>query len=33
DELGRACGVCDSCRFRRAGFEAMGRVDPARYKF
>ena len=24
DELGRACGVCDSCRFRRAGFEAMG---------
>lgn len=33
DELGRACGVCDSCRFRRAGFEAMGRVDPTRYKF
>ena len=28
---GRACGVCDSCRLRRAGFEAAGVVDPTRY--
>jgi 7-cyano-7-deazaguanine synthase len=32
DESGRACGVCDSCRIRRAGFEAAGMVDPTRYK-
>jgi 7-cyano-7-deazaguanine synthase len=31
DEQGRACGVCDSCRLRRAGFEAAGLVDPTRY--
>ena len=24
DDDGRACGVCDSCRLRRAGFEAAG---------
>ena len=24
DELGRACGRCDSCRIRRSGFEAAG---------
>ncbi|NJD08821.1 MAG: 7-cyano-7-deazaguanine synthase QueC [Methylococcaceae bacterium] len=28
---GRACGVCDSCRLRRAGFEAAGIEDPTRY--
>jgi 7-cyano-7-deazaguanine synthase len=28
---GRACGVCDSCRLRRAGFEAAGLPDPTRY--
>ncbi|KPK60140.1 MAG: 7-cyano-7-deazaguanine synthase [Gammaproteobacteria bacterium SG8_31] len=32
DELGRACGVCDSCRLRRAGFEAAGVADPTRYR-
>ncbi|WP_297325983.1 7-cyano-7-deazaguanine synthase QueC [Nitrosomonas sp.] len=32
DELGQACGICDSCRIRRAGFEAMGIADPARYQ-
>ncbi len=32
DEQGRACGVCDSCRLRRAGFEAAGIVDPTRYR-
>jgi 7-cyano-7-deazaguanine synthase len=31
DDAGRACGGCDSCRLRRAGFEAAGVVDPTRY--
>jgi 7-cyano-7-deazaguanine synthase len=31
DEQGRACGVCDSCRIRRAGFEAAGVPDPTPY--
>jgi 7-cyano-7-deazaguanine synthase len=31
DEQGRACGLCDSCRLRRAGFDAAGVVDPTRY--
>lgn len=29
---GEACGRCDSCRIRRAGFDAAGQVDPTRYK-
>ena len=28
---GLACGRCDSCRLRRAGFEAAGIADPTRY--
>ncbi len=32
DDQGRACGVCDSCRLRAAGFEAAGISDPTRYK-
>jgi len=32
DEEGRACGVCDSCRLRRAGFEAAGMPDATRYR-
>jgi 7-cyano-7-deazaguanine synthase len=28
---GLACGRCDSCRLRRAGFEAAGVPDPTRY--
>ena len=32
DDEGRACGVCDSCRIRRAGFEAAGIPDPTRYR-
>ncbi len=32
DDEGRACGVCDSCRIRAAGFEAAGTGDPTRYK-
>ncbi|MBI3479162.1 MAG: 7-cyano-7-deazaguanine synthase QueC [Nitrosomonadales bacterium] len=31
DEAGRACGVCDSCRLRRAGFAAAGVDDPTIY--
>jgi 7-cyano-7-deazaguanine synthase len=31
-EDGRACGRCDSCRLRRAGFEAAGVADPTRYR-
>jgi 7-cyano-7-deazaguanine synthase len=31
DAQGRACGRCDSCRIRRAGFEAAGVADPTRY--
>ena len=32
DEEGRACGVCDSCRIRRDGFEAASVPDPTRYR-
>ena len=32
DGEGCACGVCDSCRLRRAGFEAAGMADPTRYR-
>jgi 7-cyano-7-deazaguanine synthase len=32
DDDGRACGQCDSCRLRRAGFEAAGIADPTRYR-
>ncbi|HEV7433019.1 MAG TPA: 7-cyano-7-deazaguanine synthase, partial [Steroidobacteraceae bacterium] len=31
DAQGRACGRCDSCRLRRAGFAAAGVTDPTRY--
>ncbi len=31
DAEGRACGMCDSCRLRRAGFQAAGVADPTRY--
>ena len=32
DGDGRACGRCDSCRLRRAGFESAGVADPTRYQ-
>ena len=28
---GEACGLCDSCRIRRAGFGTAGQIDPTRY--
>ena len=31
DAAGRACGACDACRLRRAGFERAGIEDPTRY--
>jgi len=33
DDDGRACGVCDSCRLRRDGFERAGISDPTRYQY
>jgi len=32
DGLGRACGVCDSCRLRLQGFIGAGVNDPTRYQ-
>jgi len=32
DAEGLACGVCDSCRLRRQGFEQAGIADPTRYR-
>ncbi|MCK9984693.1 MAG: 7-cyano-7-deazaguanine synthase [Azoarcus sp.] len=31
DDAGHACGMCDACRLRRAGFEAAAVPDPTRY--
>ncbi|KAF1684903.1 7-cyano-7-deazaguanine synthase QueC [Pseudoxanthomonas taiwanensis] len=31
DAEGRACGHCDACRLRAAGFAAAGVADPTRY--
>ena len=32
DEQGQACGRCDACRLRQAGFVAAGMPDPTRYR-
>lgn len=31
DDEGLACGACDSCRIRKAGFQRAGIPDPTRY--
>jgi 7-cyano-7-deazaguanine synthase len=31
DDAGRACGLCDACRLRRAGFRDARIPDPTRY--
>ena len=33
DEAGRACGACDACRLRRAGFAAAAVADPTVYRY
>ena len=32
DHDGKACGLCDACRLRAAGFEAAQAQDPTRYQ-
>lgn len=32
DDQGRACGRCDACRLRAAGFQSAGVADPTRYQ-
>ncbi|MCK6370789.1 MAG: 7-cyano-7-deazaguanine synthase QueC [Gammaproteobacteria bacterium] len=32
DASGAACGACDACRLRSAGFRAAGVADPTRYR-
>ncbi|HWQ95478.1 MAG TPA: 7-cyano-7-deazaguanine synthase QueC [Gammaproteobacteria bacterium] len=32
DDDGRACGQCDACRLRVAGFQSAGVADPTRYQ-
>ncbi|WP_348946448.1 7-cyano-7-deazaguanine synthase QueC [Chitinibacter sp. FCG-7] len=32
NDAGEACGVCDACRLRAAGFAAAGVTDPTRYQ-
>ena len=32
DANGSACGVCDSCKLRRTGFQTAGIADPTRYR-
>ena len=32
DDMGFACGLCDSCMFRKEGFDSAGVSDPTKYQ-
>jgi len=32
DAAGRACGACDACQLRAAGFKAARLIDPTIYQ-
>jgi len=32
NDLGEACGECESCRLRQAGFKQANVSDPTRYR-
>ena len=32
NDLGEACGECESCRLRQAGFKQANLSDPTRYR-
>lgn len=32
NQKGEACGICDACEYRKAGFQFLGIFDPTRYQ-